>query len=155
LGQQALYTHYPFLSILGTGWIIPFLWGISTALLIHILSIGWFWLANPQITHLSQILNLYVWPLQVNIVVGTLISILFLSGVNSFVIYLIALLFGCIFAGAFIINAFKNGSKMGPKRLMYMGKTAGLYTFCLAAAIIWVVTSPTLLSIVSLASALP
>lgn len=155
LGYEALYSHYDILAIFGTGALGLFIWGCLFTLVIEIVSILWLWIVNPATEYLSQIVNLYPWLLQLNLIITTFIAAVYLPGGNSVLIYLLTGLFIILFIGSFILTAFDTVRHVTSRRLWVYAGTLGGYSIVLAGLIIWIGLSPKLLNVVELAGLLP
>lgn len=155
LGTEALFNHYPFLSLLGTGGVSIFCLGFLGTFILQAIGIIWLRIANPEITYFSQILNLYTWPLQLNLLFATLLLTLFLAGQNSSFIYLVAFVFIIIMLGTFVITALDSSRNTASKRMWVLAGTAGVYSAIIIGVIIWVAASPTFLNVIKLAASLP
>jgi hypothetical protein len=73
LGLDALTTYFPGLIFDGMEYVSLFLIGTIIALLSHLVSVFWIYILNKQTSHISQVLNLYSWPLHVNLIFVTLL----------------------------------------------------------------------------------
>jgi hypothetical protein len=101
LGQQALFWHIPALSIFGTGKLDIFLLGILAVLVIEVISLLILLLTNKHTSHLSQAVNIYCWPLQLNLFTSTLAFVFFLSWKQPLAIYACGIVYLLIFFGSF------------------------------------------------------
>lgn len=152
LGYEALYSHYNILAIFGTGVLGLFIWGCFFTLVIEVISILWLWIANPATKYLSQIVNLYPWLLQLNLIIATLITAVYLPGGNNVLIYLLTGLFVILFIGSFILTALDTVRHVTSRRPWVYAGTLGGYSIVLTGIIIWIVLSPKLLNVVELAA---
>ncbi|HLR76777.1 MAG TPA: hypothetical protein VK106_03900 [Balneolaceae bacterium] len=152
LGKEALLYHYPVLSIFGeTGYALLF-WGFAAAVVFEILCLSWLLVTNPRLKYFSQVFNLYPWPLQLNLLIVTIMVTIYSSGENEMLLFITGLVFLIITLAAFIIAAVDaiNLSK-SQKRLWVAASSLLLYIVLLTGSIIWIYFSPYLLKVAKLA----
>ena len=154
-GFEALYYYYPLLSLFGTWSLSIFILGFFITLFAEIICVTWLKYTNPDITHLSQLLNLYPWPLQINLLVITLMLTLFLAGQSIILIYAAALIFLLIFLSAFIITALDSSRYVASKKILFLVGTMGAYITIMVGLLIWMAASPKLHNVIELAASLP
>ena len=155
LGYQALLSHYPFLSVFGDGILGPFFWGTLLTLLVEIFNILWLWAINPATKFISQIINLYPWLLQINLIVATLVAAFYLAGQRNNFVLILTCVFLIFFISSFILTALDTVRFARKKRHWIYAGTIGIYSVILLATAIWVSFSSELLSVVALAARLP
>lgn len=155
LGHQAILFHYPILSAAGNNTLAVFFWGFGATILIETVSIFWLRFANPEVHFISQIVNLYPWLLQLNLIVATLASIVLLAGWHPIIIYFLGCLFIIFFVSSFTVTAFDTGYYMQSNRYWYLAGTAGLYLALLAGTIIWLFLLREFINVIYLAASLP
>lgn len=152
LGKEALIYHYPFISIFGESNLMFLLWGFLTAILFLALCICWLLIAAPQIKHFSQILNIYPWLLQLNIIVVTIMVTVYASGGSRLLLFIASLLFLLISLAPFIITSIDGINFLNKKnRIWVANSTFVLYIVLLAGLGLWIYLSPQLLKIAELA----
>lgn len=155
LGYEALATHYPILVVFGNSNMGIFVWGFLLTLAVETLNITWLWGVNPGIKHLSQILNLYPWLLQLNLVIATLIAAFYLAGENNIPVFLLTALFLLLFGTSFFITAADTIRPVKKKQGWLYAGTIGIFILITAGIILWLVFSPELQNVVQLAARLP
>lgn len=155
LGYQALQYHYPAVAALGSAPWAVLLWGMIFTFVLEMICILWLWATNSGITHLSQVINLYPWPLQVNLLIATFIAAFFFAGGNDIAIYLLTAFFALIFLSTFLITAFDTARYESKRPRLFLAGTVGLYLVLIASVTIWIAVSPALRNVMQLAVELP
>ncbi len=156
LGREALFYHYPFSSVFGEGKFAFFAWGAFIAFTFETLCVLWLRFINPRFTHFDQIFNLYPWPLQLNIVIATIMAVAYTSADNPLLVYSLSIIFLPIVIAPFIVTSLDSVEFADEKqRLWVMSYTSGLYLILLISLTLWVFFSPRLINVVELAAALP
>ncbi|MDZ7715878.1 MAG: hypothetical protein U5J95_06655 [Balneolaceae bacterium] len=154
-GWQAVQYHYSEFFISKSPLISLFFGGCIFGLAIHLFSIFWIRLTNKKVTHFSQVILLYSWPLQLNFVLTLLITTLMLSSSLHGLIYVLSIAFVIIFLGAFIITSFDTSNYLTSRRIGFLLASIGLYSVIWIALITWMLSSPHFLDVLNLASSLP
>lgn len=155
LGRQALQSHYPLINAFGSNSFGIFIWGFLITLVTELLNIIWLWAINPATKYISQIINLYPWLLQINLIVATLAAAFFLAGQRSVFVYLLTALFLVLFICSFILTALDTVRFARKQRLWIYAGTIGIYSIIVLNIILWIAFSPELLNIAELAARLP
>lgn len=145
LGQQVLsergfeaFTHYfPYLQLTtgATGSLI--LLGILVTLLISLICILWLRLLIPSIKLFSQATTLYAWPLQVNLVLTTLMVLILISGSGTVLMLVTGLLWLLVFLGSYVLTAIETSGYLLERRVLVLLGTAGLYLVGIAGLLLW------------------
>ena len=126
-GLQALSHHYPLLFFSGFEQISVFVIGIMTALISHIISIAWLYLPNKKLTQLKQVINLYSWPLHINLIIAT-VAVYFVqiqSAQNWTIAIVIIYLF--FWFSSFVTAATDSAHFLEKFRALNLFLTIGLY----------------------------
>ncbi len=155
LGKQATLSHFPFLDIFGLGSLNVFLWGFIFTIAVETLSVLWLRFANPEVTFISQIMNLYPWLLQLNLLVATLAAVALLSGGSIWLIYALGCFYTIFFISSFTVTAFDTGSYLKTNKYWYIAGTAGLYLLLVVIAMVWIFISHEFTGVIQLAASLP
>lgn len=132
LGLEAIFYHYPDLSIFKNPLLSSFLWGCILGMLLTLASIIWLKISNRAIRKLRQVVNLYAWPLQINFVIATLMVALLMAGSYPGVIFSLALLFTGIHISAFVIAAIDTSKYLNRLKVLFLIGSVGIY------CVIWV-----------------
>jgi hypothetical protein len=155
LGYEALLSHYPLLPEPDAGGLNFFFWGCLLTFVFQLISITWLRLALNGVANITQVINLYTWPLQLNLFTATLISLFFLSGPSQDFIFGLCIIFALLFALSFIITAADTGRFVRRKKIQYYAVTMGLYLFGLIGFVSWLFSSSSLQDVIELATSLP
>lgn len=126
LGLEALYHHYPILGIFGK-WPITLLFiGFSLVLVFEIICVLWLYFLNTSVKHLSQIIILYSWPLQFNLISVTVLTTLILAQSDSNIIYFLGFLYFFILFSSFFITAVDTSNFIRGRKDWFLLGTVGL-----------------------------
>lgn len=154
-GWQAIQYHYPQFFISQDPLITILIWSSLLSLLTSTISILWVRLINKKVTHFSQAVLLYSWPLQVNLVITFLIVTLTVSGFSSGLMYILGGIFIIIFLGSFIITVVDTSGYLTSRKVEFLLASIGIYTTVFAVLSIWFFSSSFLLDVLSLGASLP
>jgi len=156
-GQDAIQYHYSGFMITSTPLGSFFLWGCLLSLFICLLSVLWIWLINinAEIKYFSQVLLLYSWPLQLNIIICLLLVTVMISGASRSLFYLLCILFLTIQLSSFIITSFDTSGNLTVNRIWFLSGSIGLYIVLLSGFAGWVLFYTSLPEVISLAISLP
>lgn len=151
LGQQALFTYFPFLTIVGSNTYSIFIWTFLAVITVSLISIIWLFISHKQLRQLTQVATIYVWPLHINFLLCTVAITLYASGATK-----IPLLIGVIpamilFAVAFMLASFDFGRFVISGRVTYLFLTTGLYVLAVGGGLIWLTTYDNWMDILRLA----
>lgn len=150
-GLQAIAYHFPIATFFGD--ILPsiFIWGCLVTLLLHLLSLGWIGLLNKKINHISQVLLVYCWPLQINFVVVTLMVTFLTAFKFSWLFYLSSAVFGLILIANFVVSAVDTANFLKKGRGLFLLLSAGIYSAATLAFGIWMLNQQEWIEVVQLA----
>lgn len=138
-GLQSLHYHFPDLFFF-TGEVYDiFIASCGITLIFSMISIFWLYFPHKSLRSITQIMTLFAWPLQVNIVLGTIAIGLHVSGGsgNATMIALLTGLMLVVCLGSFIVTSLDAVQSLSGKRLRYISSTTGLYLLVLAGLAIW------------------
>lgn len=151
-GAGALIHHLAWLDFTGNFHLSLFLVGFFGSLGIMTISILWILLCNPRIRYMSQVTNLYIWPLQLNLVTVTLLFALLISGrAEPFVVSILTVLYLVILYSAFLITSMDSSRLLDSKRFWFLAGTVALYTVVVCALLGWILWFTDFLTVLSLA----
>ncbi len=153
-GFDALVYHLPGIVFWGSGVSALAIWGFLISLLLALINIIWLYISHKNITSLTQIATIYAWPLQLNLIITSILIVLFSSGASSYYIVTAGILTIVVQLASFVITSFDSARYLSSRTLVYLMLTSGLYTFLVAAFFIWVATSSTLTETIYLAVSL-
>lgn len=92
-GIKSFFYNLPYVTFIGDTFLSVFVLGVIIIAVFQIIAIIWISLANKEIRHSSQILSLYSWPLQLNFLALTAMSVLFQIGTTNTWFYVLAVFF--------------------------------------------------------------
>lgn len=154
-GLDALQYHFPQLMIVPSYSISFFLWGCLLSFVVSLLSILWIRFSNKKVSHISQVILLYSWPLQLNIVITALIVTLMISGFSPTLMLLLCGLYFLIHFGSFIITAIDTSNYLAANKTWFLVGTVALYTVLITGALLWLGLQPIFIEVMSLAVSIP
>ncbi len=150
LAVEALSFHLP-LSFLGGNFMASAVVGTSLATLaIEAICVIWLYLTNRRMRKLSQVVNLYAWPMQLNLLLVTVMVTLLMAGSHATLISVLATGVLLIFLGSFIITSLDT-IKYVKNKYLYLAGTTFLYSTFWIALFIWLFNNTYLTDIYSLA----
>jgi len=154
-GLKVLSHHFPGLMIIGTPLFSLFLTGILTAVILQTLSVIWIYLANKNLTSFSQILNLYSWPLHLNLIVVTFLIVFNQVGFDEIWIFILSALFILIWFFSFNIAAIDSSKFLDDGRFYFLTGTIGVHIILMLGALIYLLNTPSLLEPLLFAISIP
>lgn len=154
LGQEALFYHFKWLSFFGNNLLSIFLLAFSITLILSFLLILWLYFSNKSLTNISQVATLYSWPLQLNLIITTILVPIYISGGNTFTIILLSLSAIAVYLASFVFASADTVRFMRSKKGLFLFGTAGIYIGLLTLAIISVAVSNHFNEVISLALSL-
>lgn len=141
-GKEILTTHFSSLFfVAGFGGNV-FLIGFFLALLMQFLSILWIYLPNKNMTRFSQAVNLYSWPLHLNLLVVTFLVMFNQVGIVQGWVTAFAVLFIFVWFFSFNIAAVDSAKFLDRYRVVYLAGTVGLHVILLAILFGWFYYTP-------------
>lgn len=127
-GLDSLVTHFPVLFYPGLEKLCLFVIGLLLAFFSHIISIVWLHLMNKNLHQLNQTINLYSWPLHVNLVLVTLVVyFLQLSDAHGWLIVAVAAYF-LVWFSSFTIAAIDSSKFLEKYRALFLFLTVGIHS---------------------------
>lgn len=127
-GLQSLASHFPAIIFSEFEYISIFFAGFILSFLSHIISILWLHFFNNKLQKLYQTINLYCWPLHLNLIIVTLVVYLAqASDGNSWLIAATVLYF-LIWFISFTIAATDSAKYLEKYRPLFLIATIGIHT---------------------------
>lgn len=136
-GMQSLNYHFPGLFFFSGSEYDIFITVFGMIMVFSLISILWLYLAHKSLRSITQIMTLFAWPLQINIVLGTFAIAIHVSGGDPLIIAVLAGLMLAVCLGSFVITAMDVIKYLANKRFRYMSLTAGLYLLVLIGVGVW------------------
>lgn len=122
-----------------------FIAGILTAVLLQFISVSWIFIANKKLLALSQILNLYSWPLHLNLVVVTFLIVFNRVGFDEIWIFILSSLFILIWFFSFNIAAIDSSKLLEDGRTLFLAGTVGLHVLVVIGVLVYILYNPAIL----------
>ena len=137
LGLKSLTYHFPALFFLTNSWFDIALLLFGAILLIYLVAILWIAIAHKSIQSVSQVMTLYAWPMQLNLLVGTLAITIHISGGSTYISTALAALMVVILLASFIAAAFDTARFLHAGRIKFLTLTVGIYAVVFIATAVW------------------
>lgn len=154
LGEDALFYHLKWFTFFGYSSFSIFLLAFSIIAILSFLLILWLYFSNKALTNLSQVATLYSWPLQLNLIVATILVPVYIAGGNAFTITVLALFAIVIFLSSFVFASADTVRFMRSKKGLFIFGTAGIYIALLTLVVISLTVSDNFNEVISLAISL-
>ena len=154
-GIAVLTHHYPGIIIENFEAASFFVIGILIALFSHAVSIFWIYLFTKSVRHIGQVINLYSWPMILNLFIVTLM--VFLASLNAAIGWALitAVLFLFVWFFSFNIAAINAAKYLEKYRVLTILLTVGLHVVLLTSVVILALFSPEIFEPMELAIILP
>ncbi len=136
LGQDALFYHLKWFTFYGYSSLSIFLLAFSITVTLSFLLILWLYFSNKSLTNISQVATLYSWPLQLNLIITTILVPVYISDGNAFTITLLSLFAIVIFLSSFVFASADTVRFMRSKKGLFLFGTAGIYIALLTLGVI-------------------
>jgi hypothetical protein len=150
LGTEALFYHFPILTIWDNSPHTIFIWLVLVLLAISLVSVLWLYFSHKTINSLTQIATIYAWPLQLNILLSTITITLFASEANSGSIFTFAILTIVVSILSFVIAA-GDINRFSRSGIGFLLKTTVAYSLLLIGTTIAVVLNTQWMEVINLA----
>lgn len=154
-GLESLFHHYPVLSSLPGNYYSFFIVGVVVSALSKALSILWLHLFNRELRYISQVLTLYTWPLQINLLVATFAVIGLNSGMSEFWMISLLVIFLIIWFMSFNVAAIDGAKALEGKSIIFLLATVGINTLVCTVIAVAVFMIPEVIKPLQLAMYLP
>lgn len=141
LGLEAFFHHLPNLQMAGSPLLSFLLIGCLFSLSLALISILWISLSSFKFTYLSQILNLYSWPVQAGYIPVTILVALLMAGAHNSLILITAVAFMLIQLIAFPVTAIDLSRYLRKNKAFFMAGTFGLYLILLLGGVVLFISS--------------
>jgi hypothetical protein len=154
-GISALTHHYPGIIIQNFEAASFFVIGLLIALFSHAASIFWIYFLTKSVRHIGQVINLYSWPLILNLFLVTIM--VFLANLNAAIAWALitAILFLLVWFFSFNIAAINTAKYLEKYRVLTILLTVGLHVVMLTSVVILALFTPDIFEPIELAITLP
>ncbi len=154
-GLSALSYHFPVLFLSGNELLSLFFLGVLIALAMQFVSVLWIHLLNKKLQFFSQTLNLYSWPLHINLAIVTLVVVFNQTGTADSVIAGFSVLFALTWFMSFNVAAIDAARFLDNGKVVNIFLTVGLHTLIVVLLVWYLLTNPAFIEPVQLAFFLP
>lgn len=154
LGREALLHHYPWLLFFGNTSISIFLFTFCTIFLLSFIFILWLYFSNKAFTNISQVATLYSWPLQLNLVITTILVPVYMAGNNAFIITILTFMALAVFVISFVLASIDTLKYMRSRKGLFLLGTTGIYIVLLVGIVSFLVASEGFWEVISLSLSL-
>jgi len=144
-GLDILAYHFSFLFWSDYILISLFIAGIILALILQAISILWIYLLNNKLRNFSQIINLYSWPLHINLFSVTFLVMFNQVGFGTEWIMALGIIFSLVWFFSFNIAAIDAAKFLDKYRLLNLLGTVGLHVLIVIIALWFIFFSPAII----------
>jgi len=147
LGLEILSYHFSGIMWFGEPLISLFMAGVLGAVLLQTLSVLWIYFANRELTAFSQVLNLYSWPLHVNLFVVTFLIVFNQIRVAPGLILILGAIFILIWFFSFNIAAIDSSKFLegALSKSIFLFLTVGLHILLILGILLYALNTPSLI----------
>ena len=145
LGLEVI-RHYfqPFMFLKSTT-LSLFVSAVFVAVLLQTVSVIWLYVSNKKLHSFSQVLNLYSWPLHLNLFVVTFLVVFNRVGFNEIWTLILASLFVLIWFFSYNIAAIDSSRFLEKGRGIFLTITVGVHVFLVIGILIYLFFTPSVL----------
>lgn len=137
LGLRSLIYHFPDLFLISGSEYDIFIAFFGFTLVFSLAGILWLYFPYTSIVSITQIMTVFAWPMQINIVLGSFVIAVQASGGHATITVFLAGLILLVCLWSFVIAALDASRSLPVKRLRYISVTAGLYLVVLTGLSVW------------------
>lgn len=155
LGLEVI-RHYfqPFMFLQSTT-LSLFLSSVLVAVLLQSVSVIWIYVSNKKLTSVSQVLNLYSWPLHLNLFVVTFLVVFNRVGFNEIWTLILGSLFVLIWFFSYNIAAIDSSRFLENGRGFFLTITVGIHVCLVIGILIYLFLTPSVLEPIIFAIEVP
>jgi len=156
-GFAVLENHFPGLMVFGGNIYSLFAAGLIIAVLVQAVSLLWIYFTNRELTAFSQVLNLYCWPLHLNLIAVTLLVVLHQIGINEIITAILSALFILIWFFSFNIAVIDSAKFLtaGLSKVIFITLTAGIHLIIVVGIIYYAIYTPSIIEPILFAIEIP
>lgn len=140
-GFEAILFHYPIVSIFPKPAVSLFLWACLLAGILTVISILWIKVSNKEVRSFRQVLNLYAWPLQINLILATAMVTLLMAGSYPKITLILAILFAAVHISAFVVTAIDTSKYLASQKALFLVGSVGIYLLLWIGLAYWLIDS--------------
>ena len=155
LGLDVIRNYFPSLMFLESTTLSLFLSAVIVAVVLQTVSVIWIYVTNKKLTSFSQILNLYSWPLHLNLIVVTFLVVFNSVGFDEIWTLILITVFILIWFFSFNIAAIDSSKYLEKGRYLFLLGTVGIHVCIVIGILVYLLYSPSFLEPIIFAIELP
>jgi hypothetical protein len=132
-----------------------FISAVLVAVLLEMVSVFWIYISNKKLTSFSQILNLYSWPLHLNLLVVTFLVVFNRVGFDEIWTLILGAVFILIWFFSFNIAAIDSSKFLENGRTLFLSGTVGVHMLVMIGIFMYLLYSPSILEPILFAIEVP
>lgn len=132
-----------------------FLSAVIVAVFLQTVSVFWIYILNKNLTSFSQVLNLYSWPLHLNLFIVTLLVVFNRVGFDEKLTLILGAVFVLIWFFSFNIAAIDSSKFLENGRILFLSGTVGVHILLVIGLFIYLLNTPLILEPIFFAIELP
>ncbi|CAN5303015.1 hypothetical protein BH23BAC3_BH23BAC3_09190 [soil metagenome] len=156
-GFAVLDHHFPAVMMFGENAFSLFIAGLLLAIVLQGISVLWIYFANTELTAFSQVLNLYSWPLHLNLLLVTLLIIFIQVGFNEYLILILGVIFILIWFFSFNIAVIDSSKFLETtlSKVLFLSLTAAIHLLLILGILFYMIYTPSILEPILFALEIP
>ena len=155
LGLDIIQHYFPAFIFLESRTLSLFLSAILMAIILQTISVIWIYVSNKRLSSLNQILNLYSWPLHLNLIVVTFLVVFNQVGFDEIWTLILGTLFILIWFFGFNLAAIDSSKFLEKGRGLFLTGTVGVHVLLVIGVLIYFFYTPSILEPILFAIEVP
>jgi hypothetical protein len=155
LGLEIIRFYFQPLMLLESTILSLFISAVLVAVLLEMVSVFWIYISNKKLTSFSQILNLYSWPLHLNLLVVTFLVVFNRVGFDEIWTLILGAVFILIWFFSFNIAAIDSSKFLENGRTLFLSGTVGVHMLVMIGIFMYLLYSPSILEPILFAIEVP
>lgn len=155
LGLEVIRHYFSQFMVLESTLLSLFVSSIFIAVLFQTVSVAWIYISNKKLTSVSQVLNLYSWPLHLNLFVVTFLVVFNSVGFDEIWTLILGAVFIMIWFFSFNIAAIDSSKFLDDGRTLFLSGTVGIHLLLVIVIFFYLLYTPTILEPIFFAIELP
>lgn len=155
LGLDVIRFYFQSFMFLDSTTLSLFLSAILVAMTLQAVSVIWIYFTNKKLSSFSQVLNLYSWPLHLNLVVVTFLVVFNQVGFDEIWTLILGTIFILIWFFSFNIAAIDSSKFLDDGRVLFLSGTVGIHVLLVIGLFFYLLYSPSIMEPVFFAIELP
>lgn len=155
LGLEVIRHYFQPLMVLDSTLLSLFASAILVAVCLQLGSVIWIYISNKKLSSFSQILNLYSWPLHLNLLVVTFLVVFNRVGFDEIWTLILGAVFILIWFFSFNIAAIDSSKFLEDGRTLFLTGTVGIHILLVIGLFVYLLYTPSILEPILFAIELP